>query len=134
MSSCGIDHLGLTVSDLEASASFFTQLLGWKESGRDPSYPRCAVSDGTCRLTLWQVDRSLDVNPFDRRRNIGLHHLAIKLDSVESLTATYEKLKSNGITIEFSPEFLGDGPRKHFMCTEPGGLRIEFIWNGILTK
>jgi hypothetical protein len=67
----GINHLGLSVLDIDSTSRFFVQLLGWVESGRDESYPRTAVSDGHTRLTLWQVDRSLDVQPFNRRRNVG---------------------------------------------------------------
>jgi catechol 2,3-dioxygenase-like lactoylglutathione lyase family enzyme len=70
----GINHVGLSVLDIDSSALFFVQVLGWVESGRDESYPRTSVSDGHTRLTLWQVDRSLDVQPFNRRRNVGLHH------------------------------------------------------------
>ena len=67
----GINHVGLSVLDIDSSALFFVQVLGWVESGRDESYPRTSVSDGHTRLTLWQVDRSLDVQPFNRRRNVG---------------------------------------------------------------
>jgi len=77
----GINHLGLSVLDIDSSSRFFVQQLGWVESGRDESYPRTAVSDGHIRLTLWQVDRSLDVQPFNRRRNVGLHHLALEVAS-----------------------------------------------------
>ena len=73
----GINHLGLAVSNLEASKKFFTELLGWEESGYDPTYPRTAVSDGVVRLTLWQVDHQLAIVPFQRRQNIGLHPLEL---------------------------------------------------------
>lgn len=43
----GLNHLGLAVDDLEATTGFFTECLGWQESGRDESYPRTAVSDGS---------------------------------------------------------------------------------------
>ena len=127
----GLNHLGLAVGDLEASTRFFTQLLGWTESGRDPGYPRTAVTDGRVRLTLWQVDRTLEVRPFDRRRNVGLHHLALEVESREQLDEVHARLRSaEGVTIEFAPEPLGAGPRMHMMCREPGGTRIEFIWPG----
>ena len=81
----GINHLGLSVSDLDRSARFFTEALGWTESGRDAAYPRTAVSDGHLRLTLWQVDYKLSVEPFDRRKNVGLHHLALEVESEDRL-------------------------------------------------
>jgi catechol 2,3-dioxygenase-like lactoylglutathione lyase family enzyme len=125
----GIHHLGLAVRDLRATAAFFTELLGWTESGYDASYPRTAVSDGVVRLTLWQVDKTKDIVPFDRRKNIGLHHLALEVESEAKLNELFQKVSAYpGATIEFAPELLGSGPRKHMMCNEPGGIRVEFIW------
>jgi len=127
----GINHLGLTVKDLSKSAAFFVELLGWEESGFDSAYPRTAVSDGMIKLTLWQVQNPAQVADFDRRKNLGLHHLALQISSEEKLQQLYNKaLQYPGVNIEFAPEFLAGGPRKHMMCSEPGGLRIEFIWPG----
>jgi len=127
----GLNHLGLAVADLDSSVAFFVEHLGWEESGRDNSYPRSAVSDGKIRLTLWQVDKSLNVQAFHRRKNIGLHHLALEVTSEEKLNEIYSKLSNvEDVTIEFSPELVGSGPRKHMMCSEPGGIRVEFIWPG----
>ena len=60
----GINHLGLSVKNLDQTVAFFVECLGWEESGRDESYPRSAVGDGSIRLTLWQVDHDLSVNDF----------------------------------------------------------------------
>ncbi|AJQ93709.1 VOC family protein [Gynuella sunshinyii] len=127
----GINHLGLAVKDLTATRDFFVELLGWTESGYDPDYPRTAVSDGVVRLTLWQVDDRYPVHEFDRRQNIGLHHLALTVETEADLDELHQRLLDNDITIEFAPELLSDGPRKHMMCYEPGGIRIEFIWAGL---
>lgn len=127
----GINHLGLAVFDLDDSVRFFVDLLGWTEAGRDESYPRSAVSDGVVRLTLWQVDRSARVESFDRRRNIGLHHLALEIETEAELIALAKTLQdTDGVEVEFMPELVGGGPRRHMMCYEPGGIRIEFIWPG----
>lgn len=127
----GINHLGLAVKDLDKTKRFFTELLGWEESGYDESYPRTAVSDGVVRLTLWQVDHSLEIEEFHRRKNIGLHHIAFTVESEAKLNEIYQKvLNYPDAEIEFSPELVGNGPRKHMMCNEPGGIRVEFIWQG----
>jgi len=127
----GLNHLGLTVANLDDSTSFFVEALGWKEVARDESYPRSTVTDGKLRLTLWQADHSLEVQEFDRRKNIGLHHLAIEVNSREDLDTVFHTVSEYaGVEIEFGPEFLGDGPRMHMMFSEPGGIRIEMIWIG----
>jgi lactoylglutathione lyase len=127
----GINHLGLSVKNLDQTVSFFVDCLGWEESGRDESYPRSAVSDGTIRLTLWEVDHSLSVNEFHFRKNIGLHHFALEIESEQKLNEISEIVKLHpGVNIEFMPELLGVGPRKHMILYESGGIRIEFIWPG----
>ena len=127
----GINHLGLSVFDLDSSARFFTEVLGWTESGRDTSYPRTAVSDGHVRLTLWQVDNQLTPAPFNRRKHVGLHHLALEVESEERLNCLAKSVANwPNVKIEFMPELLGKGPRKHMMFFEPGGNRIELIWPG----
>ncbi len=126
----GIHHMGLTVSRLEESADFFNSLLGWKEVRRNDEYPAIYVSDGKMMLSLWAA-KDEPSNGFDRKKNIGLHHLAFQVGSENALIGIYEKLKSSGINIEFSPETAGQGPAKHMMCYEPSGIRVEFIWHGI---
>lgn len=125
----GAHHIGLTVSRLEESAEFFTSLLGWKEVRRKEDYPAIFVSDGQILLTLWAIKEE-PVGEFNKNRNVGLHHIALTLADEASLNRLYEKLKENGVEIEFSPELLGPGPAKHMMCYEPSGIRVEFIWPG----
>lgn len=128
----GINHLGLAVQDLGATTRFFVEVLGWKESGYDESYPRTAVSDGIVRLTLWQVDHVLGTTPFHRRKNVGLHHLALEGESEAKLDQIHQAVsRYTNACVEFAPEPVGSGPRKHMMCSEPGGIRLEFIWPGI---
>ena len=125
----GTHHIGLTVSDLEASAQFFTSLLGWKEVKHREDYPAIYVSDGKLMVTLWAVKES-PANVFDRRKNVGLHHLALQVASAADLDKVHQTLVNHGTAIEFAPETLGPGPAKHMMCTDPSGIRIEFIWLG----
>lgn len=125
----GTHHVGLTVSRLEESVAFFTQLLGWKEVFRKPDYPAVFVSDGSIMLTLWEVKTDQPVE-FDRRANVGLHHLALRVDDEKTLQQIHDRVAASGLSIEFPPEFVGEGPSRHMMCYEPSGIRVEFFLNG----
>jgi len=125
----GIDHLGLTVPDLDKSVSFFTDCLGWKEVGGKPDYPSKFISDGSSVLTIWQAQTDAPVT-FDRKTNVGLHHLALKLASEDALDDAFTKIKNwPDVNVECSPEFSGAGPKVHFFINEPGSNRLEFAYD-----
>ena len=122
----GVHHVGLVVKDLKTTLRFFKDALDFEEVGGKPDYPSVFVSDGTIMVTLWQADEG--AIEFDRKKNIGLHHLAFKLRSFEDLDAMHKKIEDwPGVEIEFSPENVGEGPAKHMIFYEPGGIRLEFI-------
>jgi catechol 2,3-dioxygenase-like lactoylglutathione lyase family enzyme len=78
----GFSHVGLSVCDPDASLKFF-KALGFKRVGGVAlSYSSLFLSDGSSLLTIWQTDEG--ATPFDRRKNVGLHHLAIKVPSMEA--------------------------------------------------
>jgi catechol 2,3-dioxygenase-like lactoylglutathione lyase family enzyme len=122
----GVHHVGLTVSRLEESASFFVEILGWSELRRDLDYSAIFVTDGALMITLWEAKSNLP-KAFDRKENVGLHHLALSVASFADLDLVHKTLIEHGIKIEFSPELLRDGPARHMMCYEPSGIRVEFI-------
>ena len=124
----GLSHLGLTVNKLDESFDFFTKVLGWRPAGGRPDYPAKFVTNGEMFVTLWQATNPESAVTFDRKNNVGLHHLAIQVSTLEKLNALYEKLKSTpNVRIEFSPEYMGNGPTTHMMIRDPSGLRLEFI-------
>ncbi|MFP6560173.1 VOC family protein [Paraburkholderia sp. B3] len=123
----GVDHVGLTVRNLADTRDFFIDCLGWEQVGEKPEYPAIFVSDGYARLTLWEVKNLEHVVAFDRKSNIGLHHLAIKVESPDALDDIFHRVSNwPGVQVEFMPEPLGKGPKTHTMIYEPGGIRIEF--------
>lgn len=126
----GTHHIGLTVSKLEESACFFVSLLGWQEVRRNQEYPAIYVSDGSIMVTLWAT-KEQPSNPFNKNKNVGLHHVALQVASEADLNNIHSRLVNCGVQIEFTPELLGKGPAKHMMCIEPSGIRVEFIWPGI---
>ena len=126
----GVNHVGLTVTDLDKSTAFFTDTLGWQLVGGFPEYPSKFVTDGKLMLTLWRATDPVNAIRFDRKNNVGLHHLALTVTSFEALDTLYERfLETEGVVIEFAPELNGAGPTKHMMIREPSGNRIEFAYN-----
>jgi catechol 2,3-dioxygenase-like lactoylglutathione lyase family enzyme len=123
----GIDHIGLTVRNLNVTRDFFIQCLGWTLVGERPTYPAAFVSDGHIMLTLWQVTNQDKLVAFDRKTNVGLHHLALRVGSEEALNEIFARVSGwPGVVVDFAPENLGDGPKRHAMVYEPGGIRLEF--------
>ena len=124
----GVHHVGLTVPDLDAARRFFLEALHYRQVGELPDYPAVFLSDGATMVTLWQVEDSDNAVPFDRKRGIGLHHLALTVENEISLKDLHRQLLGrDGVEIEFAPQPLGDGPTQHMMSLIPGGIRVEFI-------
>ena len=127
----GVNHIGFSVSDLNATVDFFVNGLGWEIRGGQPSYPAIFVTDGLIFVTLWQTTEGDDTVAFDRKNNVGLHHFAMTVADVETLNELHTKLAAYpGVTVEFPPELNGAGPTVHLMIREPSGLRLEFAVPG----
>ena len=88
------------------------------------------MSDGRGVPTLWQVESPKEAIAFNRRTNVGLHHLALAVVDQASLDALYQRVSNwPGVTVEFGPQQSGAGPKIHFMVREPNGVRIEFAFD-----
>ncbi len=111
--------------DLKEARHFFTDALGYAQVGEVPDYPAVFVSDGSIMITLWQAEDPASATPFDRHKNLGLHHLALRVEDLDGLAA--ELASRNDVSVEFAPEGLGSTGLRHMMCRIPGNLRVEFI-------
>ncbi|GGI20458.1 VOC family protein [Oxalicibacterium faecigallinarum] len=124
----GVHHVGLAVPDLDSAVDFFVKTLNWNEKGRNDEYPAAFVSDGTITLTLWRVEDPKNAVAFNRRRNIGLHHLALSVSDPQTLTLVFERVQKHpDVVVEFEPKPMRVGSSTHhFICAMPSGVRIEF--------
>ncbi len=124
----GAHHVGLTVPELGAARAFFLDALGFEQVGELPDYPAVFVSDGVIMITLWEAENPREAVPFDRRSNIGLHHLALRVGDASDLERLSEELGvREDLDIEFEPKGLGDSGLRHMMCRIPGNIRLELI-------
>ena len=127
----GAHHIGLTVPSIDAARDFFVNVLEFQYVGGRPEYPSYFVSDGTIFITLWQATDPENATPFDRKNNIGLHHLALNVTDIDTLNGIYQTLlKTDDVTIEFPPELSSGGPSQHLMAYIPGGIRLELMAPG----
>jgi catechol 2,3-dioxygenase-like lactoylglutathione lyase family enzyme len=124
----GIHHVGLTVPDLDQARAFFCDTLGFDEVGGVPAYPSIFVSDGIVLLTLWRAADPSTARAFDRRANIGLHHLSLAVADDAALEAAWEKVRAHPeVVVEAAPGPIHPGSAtRHFLVFIPGGIRIEF--------
>lgn len=124
----GVHHIGLTVPDLDQARAFFCGLLGFDEVGGVASYPSIFVSDGTILLTLWRAADPLTARAFDRRANIGLHHLSLAVADDSALDKAWERVSAHPeVVIDAAPGPIRPGSAtRHFLAFIPGGIRIEF--------
>lgn len=124
----GAHHIGLAVRDVAEARDFFVEALGFTVAAERPDYPAIFVSDGTTLLTLWQVADPASATAFDRRANIGLHHLALRVADIDALRTVFARVQGHpGAMMEFDPEPIREGATTHhFICAMPGGIRIEF--------
>ena len=124
----GLHHVGLAVPDIEATRAFFCDALGYETVGGLSDYPAHFISDGSSLITLWQVGDPANAVSFDRKRNIGLHHLAIAVQDDAALNMLFERISAwPDAEIEFDPCPMGEGSDvRHFICAVPGGVRVEF--------
>ncbi|MBB4858821.1 catechol 2,3-dioxygenase-like lactoylglutathione lyase family enzyme [Novosphingobium chloroacetimidivorans] len=124
----GVHHVGLTVPDLDQARAFFCGVLGFDEVGGVPSYPAIFVSDGAILLTLWRAADPDTARAFDRRANIGLHHLSLAVADDDALDALWAKVSAHPqVVVDAPPSAMRPGSAtRHFLIFIPGGIRIEF--------
>ncbi len=121
-----VDHVGLAVSDVQASRALFIRALDFDELQALPDGAGYVLTNGAVFLSLWAVEH--DANAFDHHRNVGLHHLALGVADATTLQAFYERLQVYpGVQIEDEPGPWQGGPSRNMMFREPSGNRIELI-------
>ncbi len=110
-------HVGLNVSDLDRSRSFYEQVFGFTTIGQSREAGRmfAFLGDGDrLVLTLWQQSdgRYSAATP-------GLHHLSFRVDSIAEVQAFEELLRSAGL------EPLHGGIVPHSEGADSGGIFFE---------
>lgn len=92
-----LGHVVLYVSDLEKSASFYKDILGFNEIHRD--FHIALFSSGRTHHELLLIEVGGEKRPLDRHEP-GLYHIGFKVgNSTDDLRKVYEELARNNVTI-----------------------------------
>lgn len=123
-------HVGINVTDLDRSRSFYQRVLGLELAGESapdtPAERRHAFlgRDGQLLLTLWQ-----QAGTGHDRGVAGLHHLSFQVDTVEEVRAAERTLQELGATFQYEgvvPHREGADSGGIFF-TDPDGTRLEIF-------
>lgn len=114
----GLHHVGITVTNLEVSKGFYTEVFGLEVVGEQPGVS-AFLSDGTNMITLWQTA--------EQRASVavaGLHHLAFRVPTLAALQEVERRLQARGAEIQF--DGLGEyGRLVGMFFYDPDGVRLE---------
>ncbi len=150
----GLDHVGLTVLDLDEAVLFYSSLLGAREifrlgpfdsrelpdvDGQDWSLAFVNVADARftlamlelpngSRVELFQYDRPADRNPAPPRNcDIGGHHIAFKVTDLDAALAMGSRL---GLRFMAGPIAIDEGPaagQRIIYALDPWGNQLELV-------
>ena len=96
-----LGHLVLYVRNVERSAAFYRDVLGWEPLFPDaPGMPVAAFSSGRTHHELLLIEVGEGASPLPAGRRIGLYHFGLKVgDSDDDLRAVLAQLQAADVTI-----------------------------------
>jgi len=125
-----MNHLGITVRDLNASTDrFYAPLLGflgYAEVERQPEMSLWAAPQG-CAINLWQARAEHRDKPVERYAP-GFHHFAFNADSRETIDGCHDLLRREGIEVLDPPAEYDYLPGYYAVFfADPDGLKFELV-------
>lgn len=118
----GIDHVTLTVFDINRTKEFYDQLFQTIfEKDNENSFSLLAVN-----IPIWFVQwkKQHPNDRFDETR-VGLDHIAFHLETLEELEKFVDRLKEMGINTVGLQRFAGKYP---YVCfRDPDNIQTEFF-------
>jgi catechol-2,3-dioxygenase len=96
-----LGHLVLYVRDVERSAAFYRDVLGWEPALRTASnLPVAAFSSGRTHHELLLIEVGDSATPQPGGRHLGLYHFGLKIgDTDDELRAAAVRLQEAGVPI-----------------------------------
>ena len=115
----GLRHVALFVANLEASESFFVDLMGMEVEWR-PDADNVYLTSGNDNLALHRVQNSDDAGQLD--------HVGFFIHSEAEVDEWFAYLKGQGVEMLTEPRTHRDGARS-FYCKEASGVKVQIIFH-----
>jgi catechol 2,3-dioxygenase len=117
-----IGHVVLSVSDIERSSRFWSEIMGFKFSDRNENgmvFYRNATDHHTVALI-----QATEKNELPKRGQVGFDHMALEVGSVSELFKIRDFLRANGVEIFYEGR-RGPGGNPGVEFYDPDGYKIE---------
>lgn len=128
MKTGAINHIVLTVSELERSKTFYTGLLGFKVIGENPAAKRVALSNGdvVLALTLAPDPSKTPANDSFSEHRIGLDHLNFSVGTYDALVAAEAELAAQNVSHGEIKDLSANGFPIYVMAfRDPDNIQLE---------
>lgn len=119
-----LEHINLTVSDLQRSIDLYCDLLGlhvrWQGTTSDGT-PAAHVGDDRCYLALFQSSPDLADRPAVDYNAVGLNHFGFVVDDLDAVRA---RLTKHGLSPHLEADYE---PGRRLYFHDPDGIEVEFV-------
>jgi catechol 2,3-dioxygenase-like lactoylglutathione lyase family enzyme len=122
----GINHVSINVRDLETSARFYTDVLGFRRL-------ETVAMEGGFSITYFEIPGGGRMELFDYRggsrespreeSEVGLRHLAFTVDDV---AGAEKQLRARGVTIVLPATDIPALGTRVVLFLDPNGVTLEF--------
>jgi catechol 2,3-dioxygenase-like lactoylglutathione lyase family enzyme len=121
-----IGHVVLNVRDVERSARFYTEVLGFRVSD---AYPETMVPGGMVFLRCNADHHGIAlVGSLEREAaNVELNHIAFEVASLDEVVRARDHLRRHGVTIDFEGRRRA-GCQLAVEFRDPDNHRLEIYW------
>ena len=119
-----LGHVVLYVRDVERSAAFYRDVLGFRQILEpQPGFPAAAFSSGRTHHELLLIEVGEHAQPIPSGRRVGMYHFGLKVgDSDDELRAMLQRVREAGATVVGT----GDHGFTHSLyLLDPDGNELE---------
>ena len=125
-----IGHIVLNVSDVERSAKFYRDVVGFEIARMRPDKSGAFLTCGIVHHNLALFKAPAGAEPA-RKGQIGLNHFAFEVDSYPALQAAHERLIGANAVID---HIVDHGMTRSVYFLDPDGLMMELYCNTFATE